>query len=76
MPVLYPKPPRSAFHSGNAILEDCEDIKRQLCRLAAVKWGCAPEDVTYTAEGMTQSKKGPGLTIPIDEVGKSGIMHE
>ena len=67
---------RSTFHSGNAILEACEDIKRQLCRLAAVKWGCAPEDVTYTAGGIIQSKKNPALAIPINEVGKSGIMHE
>lgn len=67
---------RSTFHSGNAILEACEDIKRQLCRLAALKWGCAPEDVTYTAGGVIQSRKDPALAIPINEVGKSGIMHE
>ena len=38
---------RSTFHSGNAVLEACEDIKKQLCRLAAIKFGVAPEDVIY-----------------------------
>lgn len=67
---------RSTFHSGNAILEACEDIKRQLCRLAAIKWNCAAEEVSYTDEGYIQSRKDPALRIHINEVGKSGILHE
>ena len=67
---------RSTFHSGNAILEACEDIKRQLCRLAAIKWGCEQKDVIYTNEGFIQHVSDRDKRIHIDEVGKSGIMHE
>ncbi len=67
---------RSTFHSGNAILEACEDIKRQLCDLAAIKWKCDAEDVTYTDEGYIQRLSDPEQHIHISEVGQSGIMHE
>lgn len=67
---------RSTFHSGNAILEACEDIKRQLCALAGIHWKCGREDVTYTDEGFIQRISDPSQRIHINEVGKSGIMHE
>ncbi|MBQ0059419.1 MAG: xanthine dehydrogenase family protein molybdopterin-binding subunit [Lachnospiraceae bacterium] len=67
---------RSTFHSGNAILQACEDIKKQLCHLAAIKWKCADEDVVYTAEGNIQHKTDADKCININNVGKSGIMHE
>lgn len=67
---------RSTFHSGNAILEACEDLKKQLCRLAALKWGCGAENVIYTRGGYIQDAGNPERRIHIDEVGKSGILHE
>ena len=67
---------RSTFHSGNAILEACEDIKRQLCALAAIKWSCDAADVTYTKEGYIERVSDPSQRIHISEVGSSGIMHE
>ena len=67
---------RSTFHSGNAVLEACEDIKKQLCRLAAIKFGVAPEDVTYTADGYIQGRSRPEQRIHINDVGASGILHE
>ena len=67
---------RSTFHSGNAVLEACEDIKKQLCRLAAIKFGVAPEDVTYTADGYIQGRSRPEQRIHINDVGTSGILHE
>ncbi len=67
---------RSTFHSGNAVLEACADIKRQLCALAAVKWKCGAEDVTYTDEGYIQRVSDPDQRIHINDVGRSGIMHE
>ncbi len=67
---------RSTFHSGNAILEACEDIKRQLCRLAAIKWQCEPTEVTYTKDGYIQHRTEADKRIHINHVGKSGIMHE
>ena len=67
---------RSTFHSGNAVLEACEDIKGQLCRLAAVKFGVDASDMTYTADGYIQSQSHPEKRIHINEVGASGILHE
>lgn len=67
---------RSTFHSGNAVLEACEDIKKQLCRLAAIQFGVAPEDVTYTADGYIQGRSRPEQRIHINDVGTSGILHE
>lgn len=67
---------RSTFHSGNAILEACRDIKRQLCELAAIKWKCSAADVVYTETGYIQNTKDPELRIHINDVGKSGILHE
>lgn len=67
---------RSTFHSGNAILEACEDIKRQLCALAGIHWKCDKEDVTYTDGGFIQRISDSAQRIHINEVGKSGIMHE
>ncbi len=67
---------RSTFHSGNAILEACEDLKKQLCNLAAIKWKCDASDVRYTREGLIQRISDPDQFISINEVGKSGIMHE
>ncbi len=67
---------RSTFHSGNAILEACEDIKKQLCNLAAIKWKCGADDVVYTEEGNIERISDRSQFININEVGKSGIMHE
>ena len=67
---------RSTFHSGNAILEACEDIKDQLCKLAAIKWKCDRKDIYYTNEGYIQHVVDPNKRIHIHDVGKSGIMHE
>ena len=67
---------RSTFHAGNAILEACEDIKAQLCRLAAIRFGVPEADVTYTADGYIQSLSQPEKRIHINDVGDSKIMHE
>ncbi len=67
---------RSTFHSGNAVLEACEDIKKQLCKLASIKWSCDENDVTYTDEGYIQRISDAEQRIHIHDVGKSGIMHE
>ena len=67
---------RSTFHSGNAILEACEDIKKQLCNLAAIKWKCSKNDVIYTDEGWIECTADPEKRIHVNDVGKSGIMHE
>lgn len=67
---------RSTFHSGNAILEACEDIKQQLCRLAALKFKVDESDVEYTADGYIRCRSHPEKSIHIHDVGKSGILHE
>lgn len=67
---------RSTFHSGNAVLEACADIKNQLCRLAALKFKVDAADVEYTAEGYIQCRTDPDKRIHINDVGKSGILHE
>ena len=59
---------RSTFHAGNAILEACEDIKAQLCRLAAIRFGVPEADVTYTADGYIQSLSQPEKRIHINDV--------
>lgn len=67
---------RSTFHSGNAVLEACADIKNQLCRLAALKFKVDAAEVEYTAEGYIQCRTDPDKRIHINDVGKSGILHE
>lgn len=67
---------RSTFHSGNAVLEACEDIKAQLCRLAALNFKVNASDVEYTKDGWIQCRTDPGKRIHISGVGKSGILHE
>lgn len=67
---------RSTFHAGNAVLEACEDIKRQLCELAARKWNCSKHEVLYTKDGYIKHQDDPNLKIHINDVASSGIMHE
>lgn len=67
---------RSTFHSGIALQEACADIKRQLCKLASIKWGCGEEEVVYTRDGYIQHQSDDTKKIHINDVGKSGIMHE
>lgn len=67
---------RSTFHAGNAILEACEDIKVQLCRLAAIRFGVPESDMTYTEDGWIQCLSQPEKRIHINDVGDSKIMHE
>ena len=54
---------RSTFHSGNAVLEACADIKNQLCRLAALKFKVDAAEVEYTAEGYIQCRTDPDKRI-------------
>ncbi len=67
---------RSTFHSGNAILEACADIKKQLCNLAALKFKVATSEVEYTADGYIRCRTEPEKRIHINDVGRSGILHE
>ena len=67
---------RSTFHSGNAVLEACADIKNQLCRLAALKFKVDAAEVEYTAAGYIQCRTDPDKRIHVNDVGKSGILHE
>ncbi|MBR5471392.1 MAG: xanthine dehydrogenase family protein molybdopterin-binding subunit [Oscillibacter sp.] len=67
---------RSTFHSGNAVLEACDDIKTQLCRLAALKFKVDETDVKYTSDGYITCRSDESKKIHINDVGKSGILHE
>ena len=67
---------RSTFHSGNAILEACDDIKNQLCRLAALKFKVDEQDMKYTSDGYIVCRSDESKKIHINDVGKSGILHE
>lgn len=67
---------RSTFHGGNAILEACADIKRQLCRLAAIKFQVDEGSMEYTDEGFIQCRTDADKRIHINDVGASGILHE
>lgn len=67
---------RSTFHAGNAVLEACADIKAQLCRLAAIRFGVPEADMTYTEDGWIQCLSQPEKHIHINDVGASKIMHE
>jgi len=67
---------RSTFHGGNAVLEACEDIKNQLCRLAALKFKVDETEMKYTSDGYIICRSDGTKKIHINDVGKSGILHE
>ncbi len=66
---------RSTFHGGNAVLAAAEDIKRQLCILAAKKWGVSVEEVEF-ADGFIRHKTDLTRSININAVKSSGILKE
>jgi len=66
---------RSTFHGGNAVLAAAEDIKKQLRKLAAVKWKIDFDNTDYV-NGRIINKLDESLSIDVNEVGKSGIMVE
>ncbi len=66
---------RSTFHSGKAVLEAAEGIKRQLCALAAKKWGVPVEAVAFQ-DGLICHPTDPSRSISISNVKASGIMKE
>lgn len=48
---------RSAFHMGNALIMAAEDIKRQLCEIAASLYGCSAGELE-AADGKVRLKGG------------------
>lgn len=64
---------RSTFHSGNAVLEACEDILRQVTVLVAKKWGVDVETVKFDQGLFTDDA---GHELHINDIGKSGALKE
>ena len=66
---------RSTFHGGNAVLEACEDIVRQLKKLVAKLWKVDPESMEFS-NGLFTSKEDPEKKLHINDIGASRCMHE
>ncbi|MFB0920494.1 MAG: xanthine dehydrogenase family protein molybdopterin-binding subunit [Oscillospiraceae bacterium] len=66
---------RSTFHSGNAVLQACEDIVCQLKILVGKKWKVPTEDVLFD-NGIFTCSSDPSKKLHIDNIGESGVMKE
>ena len=66
---------RSTFHSGNAVLQACEDIVHQLKLLVGKKWKVPVEEVIFD-DGLFTCASDPAKKIHIDNIGESGVMKE
>ncbi len=62
---------RSTTMSGNALLDACRKIRRQLAEEAASRLNCRPEEITID-DGFVRSKT---KSLPILEVIKSCVAH-
>ncbi len=58
---------RSIYHSGTALLQACNDAKRQMFKLASPKLG-VPADELDTKDGLIYRKRLPSMSIPISEL--------
>ena len=66
---------RSTFHGGNALLEACEDIVRQLKVLVAKQWKVSVDSITFE-EGVFTTEEDPEKKLHINDIGASRCMHE
>ena len=66
---------RSTFHGGNAILEACEDIVRQLKILVAKLWKVNTDSVVFE-DGVFTTAEDPDKKLHINDIGASRCMHE
>lgn len=64
---------RSTFHSGNAVLEACEDILRQVKHLVAKKWQIDEAELQFDNGLFTDDH---GHSMHINDIGKSGALKE
>lgn len=66
---------RSTFHGGNAILEACEDIVRQLKVLVAKLWKVSEESMLFE-NGVFTTTEDAEKSLHINDIGASRAMHE
>lgn len=66
---------RSTFHSGNAVLQACEDIISQLKLLVSKKWKVPAGDVKFE-NGLFTSESLPDKKLHINDIGESAVMKE
>lgn len=66
---------RSTFHSGNAVLEACEDIAEQLRVLVGKKWK-VPAGQIRLKDGLFTCESDASLKLDINDIGKSGVLKE
>lgn len=66
---------RSTFHAGNAVLDACHDIKRQLIILVAKKWQVPVDDVELK-DGMFTCVNDPKKVLDINDIASSGALKE
>jgi len=66
---------RSTFHSGNAVLEACQDIAEQLRVLVGKKWK-VPAGQIQLKDGLFTCDSDASLKLDINEIGKSGVLKE
>lgn len=66
---------RSTFHSGNAVLEACHDIVRQLILLVAKKWKVPAAQVQFE-NGLFTCLVDASLRLDINDIGSSGVLKE
>lgn len=66
---------RSTFHSGNAVLEACQDIAEQLRVLVGKKWKVPTEQILFE-NGLFTCTSDTALKLHINDIGKSGVLKE
>ncbi len=66
---------RSTFHGGNALLEACEDLVRQLKVLVAKLWKVSADSMQFES-GVFTTSEDPEKKLHINDIGPSRAMHE